>query len=91
MTHIEFYLYLNSLFDNKNLYYRVLKKNCLNTISDLNIDTITYMIKKTFYVEENEIVFKGDPGTSFGEVALIQKTKRNATIDFTYGEVINCF
>lgn len=80
MTHIEFYLYLNSLFDNKYLYYRVLKKNCLNTISDLNIDTITYMIKKTFYVEENEIVFEGDPGTSFGEVALIQKTKRNATI-----------
>lgn len=80
MTYIEFYLYLNSLFDNKNLYRRVLKRNCLNTISDLKVDTITYKLKKTFYVEENEIVFQGGAGTSFGEVALIQKTKRNATI-----------
>ena len=83
----EFYSYMMYLKNNNQIYKmnRIMEKN-----QHLNIDLTvlagtpenSYFMRKivTFIMEENEKLGEFTNGFTFGEIALIKKSKRNATI-----------
>ena len=83
----EFYSYMLYLKKMNKIYKmkRIMEKNKHLNL-DLNILSLTpedsyYMRKKlTFIIEEDEKLGEFSNGFSFGEIALIKKTKRNATV-----------
>ena len=83
----EFYSYMMFLKKNQKIYKmkRIIEKNQHLNI-DLNILSNTpensYYMRRTltFIMEENEKLGEFSDGFTFGEMALIKRTKRNATI-----------
>ena len=87
MTLNEYYSYMMYLKKNQKNYKmkRIIEKNQHLNI-DLNILSITpensYYMRRTltFIMEEDEKLGEFSDGFAFGEMALIKRTKRNATI-----------
>ena len=83
----EYYTYMMLLKKNQKIYKmkRIIEKNQHLNI-DLNILSNTpensYYMRRTltFIMEENEKLGEFSDGFTFGEMALIKRTKRNATI-----------
>ena len=83
----EYYTYMMLLKKNQKIYKmkRIIEKNQHLNI-DLNILSKTpensYYMRRTlpFIMEENEKLGEFSDGFTFGEMALIKRTKRNATI-----------
>ena len=86
MTIKEYIYYLNEIkYDDENKLNRILEKNYfLNLDMDfyLNIppSSVKNNTKIQVFVEEEESLATFEDGFSFGEIALLKKTKRNATI-----------
>ena len=84
MTQLDFIALLHQYKENDiHCYYRTMKKNGLVSsdisaiIKQIDNDNPIY---KNYFIETNEHVSNVRQGDSFGEVALLQKTKRTATI-----------
>ena len=82
----EYIYYLNDIkHDDENKLHRILEKNYflqLDMDFYLNIppSSVKNNTKIQVFVEEEESLATFEDGFSFGEIALLKKTKRNATI-----------
>ena len=88
LTLQEYIIYLNNIKnDDKTglIFNRVIEKNKnlnidINFYMSIPIAEITHYGKMNFFIEENEKLGEFNNGFAFGEIALIKKTTRNATI-----------
>ncbi len=84
----EYLLYLEDVRDyerNEDKIRRILEKNShlgldMKFLMTIPANTVTRFFRLEVFVEEDEKLGEFDDGFAFGEIALIKKTTRNATI-----------
>ena len=84
----QYLLYLEDVRDdekNEDKIRRILEKNShlgldMRFLMSIPANTVTRYFKLEVFVEEDEKLGEFDDGFAFGEIALIKKTTRNATI-----------
>lgn len=84
----DYYLYMRNIkYQENNLLKlrRVIEKNShlnldLDVLEEMDQDSYYMRKKHTFLIEENDKLGEFGSGFAFGEIALIKRTKRNATI-----------